>query len=162
MLISKKLVGLLALISVTSMAWQTEASADTMDNHRLPSVLQKAERALENEDPDRAIGLLEGRIDAMRHQVAQAQAHTLMCKAHYQKQDYLSAEKSCDLAVTTDRLNWSHLNNRGVMRFMLGRYDEALNDFSHAGAIALLPASTSQSRSIRNNVSAAQRHIASR
>ena len=159
MFISKKLIGLFTLLFVTSMFWQTQASADTMERHRLPIALKKAERALRNQDPDRAISLLEGRIDGMRHKVAIAQAHALICKAHYQTHDYLSAEKSCDLAVTTGRPNWSHVNNRGVMRFMLGRYDDALKDFSRAASRALIHASHSQSRSIRKNIAAAQRGI---
>jgi len=162
MLQLKRFVGLFTLVSLTSTFWQTQAYADTLESHRLPIVLKTAERALRNQDPNRAMDLLKGRIDGMRHEVARAQAHALMCKAHYQASDYVSAERSCDLAVTTGHPNWSHFNNRGVMRFMLKRYEEALNDFSRAASLALLPATNSQSRKISKNVYAAQRRIASK
>lgn len=158
MLISQRLLRLFGFVAVASMFWQTQASADTFESHRLPIVLKKAERALRNQDPDRAIDLLKGRIERMRHEVAQVHAHALMCTALYQLGDYVRAEKSCDRAVMSGSPNWSHFNNRGVMRFKLGRYDEALSDFSRAASMALIPASYTQSRNIRKNVSAAQRY----
>lgn len=161
MLLSKKLVGWVALVSVPSMFWQAGASAGVADHYRLPNALLKAERAVERGDPDRALGLLEGRINDWRHPTSQAEAHAVICQAHYQKRDYVSAEKSCNIAVNTGRPSWSHLNNRGVMRFKLGRFDEALTDFRQAASI-MLSASTTQSRSIRSNISAAQRRTASR
>jgi len=82
--------------------------------------------------------------------------------AEYQKHDYISAEKSCDLAVKSDRPNWSHYNNRGVMRFMLGDYEAALGDFRRAASFALMPGSKSESRSIRKNVYATEKILASR
>ena len=161
MLLSKKLVGLVVLISVPSMFWQARVSANVADHYRLPHVLLKAERAVERGNPDHALDLLAGRIDDLRDPSMQAVAHALNCQALYQKQDYLGAEKSCDVAVNTGRPNWSHLNNRGVMRFMLGRYNAALTDFRQAASI-MVSASKEQSRSIRSNVSAAQRRLASR
>ena len=161
MLLSKNLVGWVVLVSVPGMFWQAGASASVADHYRLPNALQKAERAVERGHPDHALGLLEGRIDGLREPSTQAVAHALICQAHYQKQDYVRAEKSCDLAANTGRPSWNHLNNRGVMRFMLGRYDEALSDFRQAASI-MLSASSAQSRSIRSNVSAAKRRMASR
>lgn len=162
MLLSKKVVGLVVLISVPSMFWQARASASAADHYnRLPNVVLKAQRAVEKGHPERALDLLAGRIDSLPFPAGQAHAHALICQAHYQKQDYLSAEKSCDVAANTGRPSWSHLNNRGVMRFMLGRYDEALTDFRQAASI-MVSASKEQSRSIRSNVSAATRRLASR
>ena len=161
MLQSKKLVGLCLLASLPMIFWQTKVSAGVADTYRLPSVLVQAQQAVEKGKPGRALGLLAGRIDSLRDPDHQAQAHAVICQAQYQQQDYASAEKSCDIAATTGRPSWSHFNNRGVMRFMLGRHDEALTDFRQAASI-MLTASQQQSRSVRRNVSAAQRRLASR
>ncbi|MGI9285933.1 MAG: tetratricopeptide repeat protein [Pseudomonadales bacterium] len=161
MLLSKKLVGMIVLISVPSMFWQASVSANVVDHYRLPNVLLKAQRAVEKGHPERALELLAGRIDSLPSPNGQAQAYALICQAQYQQQDYASAEKSCDIAANTGRPRWSHFNNRGVMRFMLGRYDEALIDFRQAASI-MVSASKVQSRSIRSNVTAAKRRLASR
>ena len=95
MLLSKKLVGMIVLISAPSMFWQASVNANVVDHYRLPNVLLKAQRAVEKGYPERALGLLAGRIDGLRHPDNQAQAHALICQAQYQKQDYASAEKSC-------------------------------------------------------------------
>ncbi len=154
----KKLVGMLAVIALLGM-WQTPVNASVADTYHLPTVLVQAQRAVEKGNPEHALDLLAGRIEALRAADHQAQAHALVCQARYQQQDYVSAEKSCDIAVNTGRPSWSHVNNRGVMRFMLGRYDEALTDFRHAASIRV-SASLQQSRSIRRNVAAAERRLA--
>lgn len=160
MLLSKKLVGMLALISLPGMIWHATASASVEDTYRLPSVLVLAQRAVEKGKPRHALALLDGRIDSLRDPNHRAQAHALVCQAHYQQKDYVNAEKSCDIAASTGRPSWSHFNNRGVMRFTLGRYDEALTDFRRAST--MLTASQQQSRSIRSNVAAAKRRLATR
>lgn len=159
MLLSKKLVGLLVLVSLPGMFWQVKVNASVVD-HYTPNVLLKAQRAVEKGKPARAIGLLDGRIQTLRDPNHQAEAHALICQAQYQQRDYASAEKSCDIAVNTGRPSWSHFNNRGVMRFLLGRYSEALTDFRRAASIRVT-ASSEQSRAMRKNASAAQRRLAS-
>lgn len=161
MLQSKKLAGLLALAALPAMFWQTTASAGLADSYRPPSVVVLAQRALDKGKSVRALALLDGRIEGLRDSNHQAQAHALVCQALYQKKDYVAAEKSCDIAVSTGRPSWSHFNNRGVMRFALGRYGEALTDFRQA-ASTMLTASRQQSRSVRSNIAAAKRRMASR
>ncbi len=154
MLIAKKLVGLL-VISVPAMLWQANVSAEVLDSLHLPNVLLKAEKALAKGNPDRVLELLETRIGNLHRPADQAQGYALICQAHYQKQDYDSAEKFCDKAANTGRPYWSHFNNRGVMRFKLGHYDAALTDFRQAASTMYL-ASHVQARSVRRNVAAAQ------
>ena len=158
MLRTKNLIGLFTLVTLV---WHTQLSASVAHSYRLPTVLVQAQRAVEKGNPGRALDLLNGRMENLREPNDKAQAHALVCQAKYQQQDYANAEKSCDMAVNTGRPSWSHFNNRGVMRFVLGRYEEALADFRQAAAI-MLTASQQQSRSIRSNVAAAERRLASR
>lgn len=159
MSVTKKLVGLLIIIT-PAMAWQANVSAEVLGFNRQPIVLLKAERAVATGNPDRVLALLETRIGNIHRPADQAQGYALICQAHYQKQDYNSAEKSCDKAANTGKPSWSHFNNRGVMRFKLGQYDAALTDFRQA-ASSMYSASRVQARSVRSNVAAAQRHLES-
>lgn len=161
MLISKKAVGLVAFTSITSMFWQTHASAHTLEDHYPTVRLKSVERALLNGSTDRAMDLLKGGIAGIPNDFDRAKAYSLMCKAQHQKRDYFSAEQSCDIAVTIDHTNWNHFNNRGVMRFMLGRFSEALTDFNRAASLARVPAPNSESRKISRNISATARRISS-
>ncbi len=161
MLQSKNLVGLFTLAALPGIFWQTPVSASMADGYRPPTVLVQAQRAVEKGKPKRALDLLAGRIEALRAADHRAQAHALVCQARYQQRDYAGAEKSCDIAVSTGTPNWSDVNNRGVMRFLLGRYHDALTDFRHAASIGVT-ASLQQSRSMRRNAAAAQRRLASR
>jgi Flp pilus assembly protein TadD len=148
----EKLSSILVLATASGMLWQAPAQADVF-SHYQPNVLIKAERALQSGKPDRALTMLDGRIANLRHVGLQAQGHALVCKAHFQKRDFVSAEQACDKAVNTGEgsLSWSDVNNRGVMRLMLGRFDDALNDFHQAAVM------NPGSRSIHRNISTAKR-----
>ena len=158
MLPTKKKLELFVLVTLISV-WHIPVSASVAHTYRLPALLVHAQRAVRKVEPEQALDLLVGRIESLRDADHRAQAHALVCQARYQQQDYVSAEKSCDAAINTGKPSWSHVNNRGVMRFMLGRYDEALTDFRHAASI-MVSASLQQARSIRRNVTAAQRRLA--
>ncbi len=105
--------------------------ADALDHYR-PAVLQQAERALERQQPDQALERLDDAEDRLTRVSDRDATYRLSCAAHYQAGAYLDAERYCDLAVQTGRLSSDELNNRGVMRFELGRYREAAHDFSRA------------------------------
>jgi Flp pilus assembly protein TadD len=158
MSLSKKIIGLVSLVLVSGMFWQTGVSAAVINHSHVPTVLLKSERAVVKGQADRALSLLAGKIEDMKDASHRAQGHALVCQALYQKQDYINAEKSCDIAVKEGKPNQSHLNNRGVMRFMLGRYDEALRDFRKAVLIVSVD-SPSLSKSVRRNLSAAERRV---
>ncbi|MDZ7785173.1 MAG: tetratricopeptide repeat protein [Halioglobus sp.] len=145
------LISVIAVAAVTTLLWQSRANADTIDHYR-PSVLIKAERALERGNPERALSLLEGNLEGLRRDAYRADGNALVCRARYEKGDYAAAEQACDTAV---RLGsgpqvWSHLNNRGVMRLLLGRVEEALQDFEAAADL------NPQAWSIHRNIDAAR------
>ena len=154
MRLPRNLATALIMAVVSSSLWQSNVSADVFDHYK-PNVLVKADRALQRGQPDRVLELLTGRIETLRHAPYRGEGYALVCKAYYQNQDFLRAEKACDDAVNATTSNWSHLNNRGVMRYLLGRYDEALSDFRQAAAV------NAKSRSIRENLSAVQNVIRS-
>lgn len=97
-------------------------------------VLIQAERALTHGKPERAIALLSTKVDSLRLHEQRARGYALLCKAHFQKEAFTEAERACDAAVQEEEedAHWSHLNNRGVMRLLLGRLDEAEADFESA------------------------------
>jgi Flp pilus assembly protein TadD len=107
-------------------------------------------------ETDRAIELLIANVDDLQRPNLRSKGHALLCKAQYQKQDYVLAEEHCDKAVNLGSPNWSNLNNRGVMRFLLGRYQEALTDFTQAASRMSLSAANSQKWSVKNNIASAQ------
>jgi len=140
---------------MSALLWHSQAGADALDHYQ-PAPLVKAERALERGDATRALGLLDGRVDTLRAGVERAQGHALVCRARFARGEFDLAERACDAAVEEGggAAAWSHLNNRGVMRLLLGRSEEALADF-HA-AERLNPAAGS----VRRNIAAARRHPA--
>src|SRR6056297_281511 len=145
------LIPIIAVAAVTTLLWNARANADAIEHYQ-PNLLTQAERALERGRPDNALGLLEGRVEGFRRPAHQAQAHAVVCRAWYEKGEYHKAERACDAAVQLDgaALAWSHLNNRGVMRLLLGRVDEALADF-HAAA-----SKNPQAWSVRRNLAASE------
>ncbi len=150
MKLSKKLINVCVLASVIGVFWQAQANAGVMAQYQ-PPVLLKAERAIENSNPDRVLSLLEGRITELHQASFQAEGHDLICQAYRDKGEYAKAEQACNEAVNLDgsALNWSYLNNRGVMRLLLGRNDAALEDFRQAAVI------NPNSRKVRRNMSVA-------
>lgn len=128
------LITVIGLAAVTMLLWNARANADAIEHYR-PNLLTKAERALERGRPDQALSLLGSRVDSFTHATYQAQGYSLICRAWYEKGDYHKAERACDIAVQLDSgtLAWSHLNNRGVMRLLVGNTGDAVSDF-HAAA----------------------------
>ncbi|MEH6516397.1 MAG: hypothetical protein V7742_06920 [Halioglobus sp.] len=150
----------LTIVAVTLLApWQTTVSAATPVYSHIPATLVKAERSVARGQPDRVIQLLGNKVENLRRPEMQAIGYGLLCQAHYQKEDYVSAEKFCDKAATTGAPNWSHLNNRGVMRVKLERYDEALVDFKRSASIMLASAPTAQMHSVKRNISSTSERI---
>jgi Flp pilus assembly protein TadD len=162
MLTSKKLATLSALAVLPLAFWLNGASASTFVYHQDPIVLKKADRMLLRGEPDRAIELLSATVDDLQRPNMRSKGHAILCKAQHQKQDYMLAEEHCDQAVKQGGPNWSNLNNRGVMRFLLGRYDDALTDFNHAASIMMVSATKSQNRSVKNNIASAKLRLSER
>jgi len=128
------LLSVLAVAAVSLMLWHSRVEAEPLEHHR-PAVLIKAERALARGNPDRALALLESGRAELRRNPDRAEASGLVCRAYYERGDYAAAEAACDTAVALGESNeraWSYLSNRGVMRLLLGRVDEAIHDFEAA------------------------------
>lgn len=132
----KKISTLLALATAVAMLWHFEASADTA-NHYQPNRMVRAAEALEHNRPDRTLAMLQGWVEKQRTKSRRAEGHSLMCRAYFLKRDFAKAEEACDAAVLAEgeERNWSHLNNRGVMRLMLGQLNAALDDFQEAAEL---------------------------
>lgn len=150
MKLTKNLINICVLASVIGVFWSGLANADLRTQYQ-PPVLLEAERALEGSNPDRALTLLEGSIAELHQATFQAEGHDLICQAYRDKGEYSKAEQACNEAVNLggSALNWSYLNNRGVMRLLLGRNDAALEDFRQAAVI------NPNSRKVRKNMSVA-------
>jgi len=133
----------------------TTTSAEIIDHYQ-PSRLSKAERALDAGNVDRTVALLSDRVSHFNRAASRSRGHSLMCLAHFKKQDFAAAELACHQALSNsgsaDRAG--HLNNRGVMRLMLGKYEEALVDFEAATS------SISQRRAAKHNIELALRELA--
>jgi len=132
---NKVLITALGVAAMSAMLWHGRANADVLGHYQPPALL-KAEWALERGNPDRALALLDSRKAELRRWRAEADASALACRAWYDKGDFERAEQACDQAVQQGggAAAWSHLNNRGVMRLLLGRTDEAIADFHEAAS----------------------------
>jgi Flp pilus assembly protein TadD len=128
----KTLTATLILAAASSM-FGSKLYAET-HSYTQAGVLRHAEHALQRGHPDATLALLEDRIATLSRDSMRAEGLALICKAHFQNGDYLAAEQACDKAVNTAGNNskWSYLNNRGVMRLLLGRLDSAQADFQQA------------------------------
>ena len=125
----------LVTMSVTALLWQGPAAADTFGDYQ-PTILRKAELALQHGHPDHALALLRGRGAELRRWRAEAQGSDLMCRAYFEKGEYASAERACDKAVLAGgEAAWSYLYHRGVMRLLLGRVDEGVADLRRAASM---------------------------
>lgn len=134
MLTHRMLITLIAM-SVTALFWHARAGADTIGHYQAP-VLRKAEVALQNGYPDRALSLLQGRSAELRRWQAEAQGSDLICRAYFEKGDYVNAERACDEAVLAGGESaWSYVYHRGVMRLLLGRVDEGVSDLRRAASM---------------------------
>jgi len=144
-------VGIISITTAIALLFHAPVYADPLAHYQ-PSLLTKAQRALEWDRPDRTLALLEGRVQVLRRASHRAEANSLICLAWYEKGSYDKAERACDAAVELDTgaTAWRHLNNRGVMRARLGRIDEALDDFRAAAA------RNPRARMVRQNVAACE------
>ncbi len=151
---TKILVTTIGIILAFGLLWQSRSHADAIDHYQ-PAVLQKAERALQRGNPTEALALLEGRVAAMRHGSMRAAGDDLICRAYYQRGDYAAAEQACDRAVAVGSNNsaWSYLNNRGVMRLLQGKLEDALADFSAAAG------RNPSARSVKSNLQVVRREL---
>ena len=126
------LTTLIATVSLSALLWHGPAAADTFGDYQL-TVLRKAELALQHGHPDHALALLRGRDAELRRWRAVAQGNDLMCRAWFEKGDYVSAERACDAAVLAGGASaWRYVYHRGVMRLLLGRVDEGVADLRRA------------------------------
>jgi len=129
------LITLIATVSLSALLWHGPAAADTFGDYQ-PTVLRKAELALQHGHPDHALALLRGRDAELRRWRAVAQGNDLMCRAWFEKGDYVSAEQACDAAVLAGGESaWSYVYHRGVMRLLLGRVDEGVADLRRAASM---------------------------
>lgn len=146
--------GALALALASTVCLSTSARADVLAHYE-PQAFAKAESALERDNPDRALQTLHRQRAIVDHDRYAARKQALVCRAQFQKRDFEAAEQACNIAVQrgAHKDMWSHLNNRGAARLMLGRYDEALADFRKA--MRLNP----ESRDARQNYQLARRIV---
>lgn len=126
---------LVVAASIIALFWHGPVGADTL-GHYQPTVLRKAELALQHGHPDHALALLRGRSAELRRWRAEAQGSDLMCRAYFQQGDYARAERACDEAVRSGgEFVWSYVYHRGVMRLLLGRVDEGIADLRRAASM---------------------------
>jgi hypothetical protein len=131
----RRLIFLAAVMSLSAMLWHGPAAADTFGDYQ-PTVLRKAELALQHGHPDHVLALLRGRGAELRRWRAEAQGSDLMCRAYFTQGDYVSAERACDAAVLAGGESaWSYLYHRGVMRLLLGRVEEGVLDLRRAASM---------------------------
>lgn len=139
------LVSLTAAASLAALLWHAPAGADTLGDYQ-PTALRKAESALQNGHPDHALALLRGRGVEMRRWNVEAEASDLQCRAYFEKGDYVEAERACDEAVAASgAAEAAYVYHRGVMRLLLGRIGEGVEDLRRASGMntanGALPAS---------------------
>jgi tetratricopeptide (TPR) repeat protein len=129
----KMFISVVGVLTLVLLMWHTKASAD-IDNRYRPPVLSKAELALERGNPARAIELMGGSISNSPRSAVQAEVSSILCRAHFQQNEFLAAEEACTRALDMGGSAgaWSDLNNRGVMRMLQGRFDDAVEDFETA------------------------------
>lgn len=127
------LVSLVAAASISAVLWHSSAGADSLGDYQ-PTALRKAESALQNGYPDRALSLLRGRDVEMRRWRVEAEASDLKCRAWFEKGNYAEAERACDEAVVASgATDAEYVYHRGVMRLLLGRVGEGVEDLRRAG-----------------------------
>lgn len=131
----RMLITLMATVSLAALCWHGPAAADTFGDYQ-PTVLRKAELALQHGHPDHALALLRGRDAELRRWRAVAPANDLMCRAWFAKGDYVRAERACDAAVRAGGESaWSYVYQRGVMRLLAGRVEEGVADLRRAASM---------------------------
>ncbi|MDX1735160.1 MAG: tetratricopeptide repeat protein [Halioglobus sp.] len=152
MKLNKVVVSVIGVATVLLLAWHSRVNAEVVTVQQ-PGVLERAERALERDDPAGAVALLQDRVVDLRRTSYRSDAYGILCRAHYQLGEYVQAEQACDLALDSGgkAIAWSHLNNRGVMRMAQGRLEEAIADFHAAQRI------NPRARSVRSNLAMAER-----
>lgn len=128
----RTLASLFAVTTLTALLWHGAAGAETLGDYQ-PTALRKAESALQNGHAARALSLLQGRGAEMRRWRAEAAASDLMCRAYFETGDYTSAERACDEAVVASgNADAEYVYHRGVMRLLLGRVGEGIEDLRRA------------------------------
>jgi tetratricopeptide (TPR) repeat protein len=126
---------LVVAASIVALLWHGPARADALGQYQ-PTILRKAELALQHGYPDHALALLRGRGAELRRWRAEAQGSALMCRAYFEQGDYASAERACNEAVLAGGESaWSYVYHRGVMRLLLGRIDEGVADLRRAASM---------------------------
>ncbi len=131
----RMLFNLIVAASIIALLWHGPVGADTLGDYQ-PTVLRKAELALQHGHPDHVLALLQGRGAEMRRWQAEGLSSDLMCRAYFEKGDYVSAERACDEAVRAGGESaWSYVYHRGVMRLLLGRVDEGIADLRRAASM---------------------------
>jgi Flp pilus assembly protein TadD len=126
-------ISIVGVLTLSVLMWHGKANADIGGRYN-PPVLSKAERALERGNPDRAVELMQGSISESPRRAIRSDVNSILCRAHYQQGVFDLAEQACTqaLALGGDGAAWSNLNNRGVMRMLQGRYEEAIADLRSA------------------------------
>lgn len=144
--------GALAIALASTVCLSTNARADVLAHYE-PQAFTRAAAALERGNPDRALQELHRQRAIVNHDRYAARKEALVCRAQFEKRNFEAAERACDTAVRrgSHQDMWSHLNNRGAVRLMLGRHDEALADFRKATRL------NPESRDARRNYQLARR-----
>jgi tetratricopeptide (TPR) repeat protein len=133
----RMMIALIAVIAMTALLWHARATAQTLGEYQ-PPVVRQAQWALQRENPERALALLESRAAELRRWRAQAHGDALVCQAYFQIGDYTRAERACDRAfLAAGEENAQYLYNRGVMRLLLGRVDEGVADLKKVSAMSV-------------------------
>ena len=127
------LISVVGVLILSVLMWHGKANADIGARYS-PPVLFKAERALDRGNPDRAVELMRGSISESRRRGVKSDVNSILCRAYYQQGDFSLAEQACTQALELGAAGvaWSNFNNRGVMRLLQGRYEEAIADLRSA------------------------------
>ena len=131
----RMMIATIAVIAMAALLWQARATADTLGEYQ-PPVVRQAQWALQRDNPEHALALLEKRSAELRRWRAEAQGSALVCRAYFELGDYIRAEQACDLAVqASGESNGQYLYNRGVMRLLSGRVEEGVADLKRVSAM---------------------------
>ena len=112
------------------------ASADALEQFE-PAYLGKAQQALEQNQPERALATLAAPEPLPVNRRDLAELHGLRCQALVALDRPLEAINACEAAIETrgSSATWRFHNNRGVAHLMLDDLDAAETSFKTARAL---------------------------
>lgn len=136
------------IAAVCVLGWSANAAAIEIISDSAPKFLKHAEVAVEVGNLERAVGLIEPRLNQLRRHTYQHRAYAALCNAYLRQLDLDSAAKACNRAVTFSAANASDLNNLGVFHYIS-------EDFATAATYFKQAASAEPSQDYEDNLNAA-------